>query len=109
MQHLSRHPMLFFKILFLMLKFPSITVLYYSMHVMCAGTPDMKCPVEAFDLQFLHQQSCVQDLDPPVGSDFLQIAVDYMIHNNVTLPVSVREAVMLYVDLVHLFENILAP
>ena len=73
---------------------------------MHAGAPDLKCPVQSFDMQFLFQQSCIQSAAPPVNLEFFEVTAEYMTGNNIALPNSIREAIMLHVDLVHLLENL---
>ena len=60
-----------------------------------AGAPDLKCPVQSFDVQFLYRQSCIQSAAPPVNLEFLEVAAEYMTDNNIALPSSIREAIML--------------
>ncbi len=61
--------------------------------------------VPQLDSQFLHQQPCVEKLAPPVDIDFLNVVSEFMRDNNIIFPTCARDALLLYVELVHLCEQ----
>jgi len=69
-----------------------------------AGAQDMKCSISPSDIDLLKERGSTYQ--PVVELEFLEKAVRFITERNIGMPNTILDATLLYIDLVHMFENI---